>query len=637
MQNLGSRLTKTTLDFTFLTTNASGAPTALAGTPAVSVYKDNNTTQTTTGVTLTTNFDSVTGLNHVRIVTTDSFYVAGSTYNVVITAGTVDSNSVVGSTVAIFRLDSPLEGRTWHVSTSGSSSNPGTFDAPLNTFANALSAASPGDSIHLMAGTYTAAVYNNSKENIRVYGDGTESTIVNVALGPAATCHHGMTLENMQLNGNDASFGAGVLVQAVNNVTLRNLKCYGGFDGIQVWFGCEQCKIENCVGYATYDGLNFSYVKNLVVRDSYFYSTGTYTTANSVRGAIGIEADAKFINCTFEATKGVANAIEVGGIHWSGDRHHVVLENCNIIARATNASNTGKVTGIADTVGEEGQTNGSVSNCVFYTENAGSGGAYDIDLSQEAGSRLMIAGCRLNRSKVLEHANATNLQAIYEGRVSLDQYDPPTRAEATADIAATATATINAMAEEALNETVVGNWEPDGVLSRLYLEANGAKSAAQSVDTKLDDVQTASQAETDKTEILDAVDDINAASNINSPYDDNEVADELTFLVESLRGSAAGSVRDKLILNAAGGCRFALDFRRMTESNLTQVSSVTFEGAQTTDWAATTFNGYAGAVWGKTAIVTLTGYEAGQSGTATVVVARKVGPPVAAEIEVAFE
>lgn len=102
---LGDYVDDATVDFCFTTVNTSGAPTQLAGTPAISVYKDNNTTQTTTGVTLTVDFDSVTGLNHVRIATTDAFYATGTDFHVVITTGTVGGTSVVGYCVAQFSIE----------------------------------------------------------------------------------------------------------------------------------------------------------------------------------------------------------------------------------------------------------------------------------------------------------------------------------------------------------------------------------------------------------------------------------------------------------------------------------------------------------------------------------------------------
>lgn len=106
---------------------STGAAYALGGTPALSVYKDNSTTQSTSGVTLTADFDGVTGLNHFAIDTSadGSFYAAGSFFDIVITTGTVDGVSVVGSVVASFtiRKNSALKpttaGRTLDVSSGG--------------------------------------------------------------------------------------------------------------------------------------------------------------------------------------------------------------------------------------------------------------------------------------------------------------------------------------------------------------------------------------------------------------------------------------------------------------------------------------------------------------------------------------
>jgi len=102
---LGDFKAGATVSFKFTTYRPStGAPFVLAGTPVVSVYKSNNTTETTTGVTLTVDFDSRAGLNHVEIVTTDAFYADPGQYEVVITTGTVDSVSVVGACVGRFTI-----------------------------------------------------------------------------------------------------------------------------------------------------------------------------------------------------------------------------------------------------------------------------------------------------------------------------------------------------------------------------------------------------------------------------------------------------------------------------------------------------------------------------------------------------
>lgn len=127
-KHLGDYDTSTVIYGKFTTFRPStGAAFTLGGTPALSVYKDNSTTQSTTGVTLTADFDTVTGLNHFAIDTsTDgTFYAAGSFFDIVITTGSVDSVSVVGSVVASFTLrkNSSLKpttaGRTLDVSAGG--------------------------------------------------------------------------------------------------------------------------------------------------------------------------------------------------------------------------------------------------------------------------------------------------------------------------------------------------------------------------------------------------------------------------------------------------------------------------------------------------------------------------------------
>jgi hypothetical protein len=94
-----------TLNFKFSTHKADGTPIALTD-GAISVYKANSTTQSTAGITLTADFDSVTGLNNVLVdLSADAFYAVGNDYSVVITAGTVDSVSVVGTVLAHFSIE----------------------------------------------------------------------------------------------------------------------------------------------------------------------------------------------------------------------------------------------------------------------------------------------------------------------------------------------------------------------------------------------------------------------------------------------------------------------------------------------------------------------------------------------------
>lgn len=102
-----------TFDFFFTSRSFStGAPTTLAGTPSLAAYEDNSTTEITAGLTLDVDFDSVTGLNHVRVVaTTANGYEIGKSYAVVIAAGTVGGVSVAGEVLAHFSIQARYSDR----------------------------------------------------------------------------------------------------------------------------------------------------------------------------------------------------------------------------------------------------------------------------------------------------------------------------------------------------------------------------------------------------------------------------------------------------------------------------------------------------------------------------------------------
>ena len=96
-----------TIDVKFTSRRFStGAPFTLAGTPVISAYIGNSITQLTAGITLTVDFDAVTGLNNVRVAATAvNGYAAATNVELVITVGTVDGVSVVGEVVASFSIE----------------------------------------------------------------------------------------------------------------------------------------------------------------------------------------------------------------------------------------------------------------------------------------------------------------------------------------------------------------------------------------------------------------------------------------------------------------------------------------------------------------------------------------------------
>lgn len=115
------------VDIKFTTRRFStGAPFTLAGTPVISAYPGNSLTQLTAGITLTVDFDGVTGLHNVRVVASGANgYLTATNYALVITTGTVDAVSVVGEVIGSFSIEArsalipTVAARTLDVSAAG--------------------------------------------------------------------------------------------------------------------------------------------------------------------------------------------------------------------------------------------------------------------------------------------------------------------------------------------------------------------------------------------------------------------------------------------------------------------------------------------------------------------------------------
>lgn len=84
---------------------ATGIPTVLSGTPALSVLEENNATPITAGVSVSVDRASVVGLNMATVVATAANgYENGKGYSIYISTGTVGGVSVVGEVVGQFTI-----------------------------------------------------------------------------------------------------------------------------------------------------------------------------------------------------------------------------------------------------------------------------------------------------------------------------------------------------------------------------------------------------------------------------------------------------------------------------------------------------------------------------------------------------
>lgn len=93
---LGDFDTGVTLRHIWSSYSAAGASITRATNGTISVYKNNGTTQSTSGITDTEDFDALTGIHALNIdfSSDGSFYSAGSNFSIVLSGATIDGQSV---------------------------------------------------------------------------------------------------------------------------------------------------------------------------------------------------------------------------------------------------------------------------------------------------------------------------------------------------------------------------------------------------------------------------------------------------------------------------------------------------------------------------------------------------------------
>lgn len=228
-----------TVDFKFSTVNSSAVPATLGGTPAISIYKSNSTTESTAGVTLTVDFDSLTGLNHIRVttVTDGTFYADATDFDAIITTGTVGGVSVVGMVVGSFSLSNrsalrpTVATRTLDVSAGGEAgvdwANVGSPTTSLNlsgTSTKALEPTTAGRTLDVTATGEAGIDWNNigaPTTAVNLSGTSTkalEPTTAGRTLDVSATGEGGVDWANVGGQGTTVNLSA-TTTNLVNTVT----------------------------------------------------------------------------------------------------------------------------------------------------------------------------------------------------------------------------------------------------------------------------------------------------------------------------------------------------------------------------------------------------------------------------------
>ena len=152
-----------TLNYCFTTRATTGVPATLAGTPVIAVYKgsatDTEKTSAEAYITLSVDFDSITGLNNLLIdLSGDAFFATGEDYSIVIATGTVNSVSVVGETIATFSIENRYERGTdsANMTVPDAAGTAATLVGDLETHGDSAWATAAGFSTHAAADVWSA-------------------------------------------------------------------------------------------------------------------------------------------------------------------------------------------------------------------------------------------------------------------------------------------------------------------------------------------------------------------------------------------------------------------------------------------------------------------------------------------------
>ena len=168
MMYLGDYADDETVHFMWSTNAADGSSITRATNGTISVYKDDSTTQTTTGVTDTEDFDTLTGIHHCKIVTTEADAVWDEAMSGHLTAGTTGEKL---NTVSTPPAAATIADAVWDEAISGHLTA-GTTGAILNS-ASAPTAGEVADAVwdEAAAGHTTAGTTGKALADAGAAGD----------------------------------------------------------------------------------------------------------------------------------------------------------------------------------------------------------------------------------------------------------------------------------------------------------------------------------------------------------------------------------------------------------------------------------------------------------------------------------
>jgi lysophospholipid acyltransferase (LPLAT)-like uncharacterized protein len=106
---LGDYKEDSVIYFCWSTYSKTGASITRATNGTIKVYKNDDTSESTAGITDTEDFDGVTGVHNCKIDLSDAFYVQGQDYSVVLVGAVIDGETV-NAVLAMFSIENRFAG-----------------------------------------------------------------------------------------------------------------------------------------------------------------------------------------------------------------------------------------------------------------------------------------------------------------------------------------------------------------------------------------------------------------------------------------------------------------------------------------------------------------------------------------------
>jgi hypothetical protein len=287
-----------------------------------------------------------------------------------------------------------MQSRVWYVDDTDGAGDTGTREAPFDTFADAHTAASPGDTIFILAGTYSTAI-SCTKQGIRICGEG-NTTIVSVANGSASaaaiTLDDGNTLENLTVTA--TSDGDAVNIAGEVDCTVRRCVITGVRYGINA-NTTTRAQIERNTVLANGVGIKCTQAVSPKIWHNDLTLTGTYATENAAIDCKN-NVHTEIIGCYIASIRSVANSVALEGVQLGSlSDNQVLMKDCYISVTNTDATETAAVSGITTAAPDHVQA--TLENVTAIVSNTGSGATYALDLDSDTNSlsRVRLKNCHI--------------------------------------------------------------------------------------------------------------------------------------------------------------------------------------------------------------------------------------------------